>query len=90
MIKPTDHIRDWLDNFCEGAVVLEPGEMDSAIVGATSGGEQIVYSYEALVEAFMDQGMDYETAVEFLDYNTIRAIEYMGDRKPIIVYEFPK
>ena len=27
-----------------------------------------------------------EEAVEFIDYNTLRAIPYMGDKAPIVVY----
>ena len=30
-------------------------------------------------------GMSYEEASEFIDYNTVRACPYMGDRAPIIL-----
>jgi hypothetical protein len=31
-------------------------------------------------------GMSYEEAQEFTDYNTVRALAYMGERKPVLVY----
>jgi hypothetical protein len=30
--------------------------------------------------------MSYEDAIEFYDFNIDRAIDYMGDNKPIIMY----
>ena len=32
-------------------------------------------------------GMDYDEAVEFIEYNTIRALPYAGDMRPIIKYD---
>lgn len=32
-------------------------------------------------------GMTYEEAVEWLDYNTVRSVPYMGEFKPIIIYD---
>ena len=32
-------------------------------------------------------GMTHEEASEFVDYNTVRAIPYMGAQKPVLVYE---
>ena len=31
----------------------------------------------------------YEDAIEWIDYNTIRTIPYMGEFQPIILMEFP-
>ena len=31
-------------------------------------------------------GMEYEEAMEFIDYNTVRACTYMGEQAPIILY----
>ena len=39
-----------------------------------------------MVEHLMDKdGMTYEDAVEFIDYNTIPACPYMGSNAPIIL-----
>lgn len=32
-----------------------------------------------------EDGMDYDEAAEFIDYNTVRACPYMGERAPIIL-----
>lgn len=40
-----------------------------------------------MVESLMEEdGMEYSEAIEFIEYNTIRAIPYMGGRGPIILY----
>jgi hypothetical protein len=79
--------RDWLlDQGWEGAI-LEPEYLDEAIIGI-SHDDRAVYSYSKLVDAFMKHdGMTYEDAVEWISYNTIRSIPYMGDYPPIIVME---
>lgn len=33
-------------------------------------------------------GMSEEEAIEFIEYNTIRAIPYMGEKSPIILTNF--
>lgn len=41
-----------------------------------------------MVKSLVDSdGMAYEDAEEFIDYNTIRTIPYMGKNPPIIVKE---
>ena len=40
-----------------------------------------------MVEHLMEEDeMEEEEAIEFIDYNTIRALPYMGDNVPIINY----
>ena len=57
-----------------------------AIIGISDDGH-LVYSYSKMVESLMlTESMGYEDAVEFIDYNTVRAIPYMGEYAPIIVY----
>jgi hypothetical protein len=74
----------------DGTVFLEPEWMDTAIIGKAvneHSREVLVYSYQALIEGFMQNDeMDYESAVEWIEYNTLRAIPYMGEQKPIVVY----
>lgn len=59
-----------------------------AIIGMSDDG-RLVYSYSRMVESLMlKEKMSYEDAVEFIDYNTVRSIPYMGTNAPIIVYCF--
>jgi len=74
------------------AIVLDPEYLDAAIIGhdTNEDGEIIfVYSYEKLTEAFRnaEEGWNDLDAMEWVDFNTVRALPYMGDRAPIIKYE---
>lgn len=68
------------------AVVFDNPDYDDAIIGLTGEGN-VVYDYEAMVESLMKKdGIGRMEAVEFIDYNTIRAIPYSPDPQPIIMY----
>lgn len=68
------------------AVVFDDPEYDDAIIGITEEGS-VVYDYDAMVESLMNQDqISREDAVEFIDYNTIRAVPYAPDPKPVIMY----
>lgn len=59
----------------------------SAVIGISTD-DRVVYSYEKMVEFLMNSdGIAYEDAEEFIEYNTIRTIPYMGKNSPIIVKE---
>ena len=56
---------------------------------ATEG--RVVYSFEKMVKYLIDnEKMTEEEAIEWIEYNTIRALPYMGDKAPIIVKELPE
>ncbi len=70
----------------EEAVVFETPDFDAAIIGVSEEGK-IVYDYEAMVEQLCQKdGMTRDEAVEFIDYNTIRALPYAGENAPVIMY----
>lgn len=76
-----------LDNDLEGTSYFIDDDYETAILGYTADGN-LVYSYEKMIEWLADNdNMDYLTAQEWIDYNVIRAIPYMGDKQPIIVYD---
>ncbi len=69
------------------ALVLEPrGHFDSALVGVSSDG-RLVYSEAKILIALQDKdGMSYEEAVDYYQYNTVRALEYAkASVSPIIL-----
>ena len=69
----------------EDSIVFESPDYDNAIIG-TDGDGRVIYSYEKMAECLMnDDGMSYEEACEFIDYNTVRALPYV-ENGPIIVY----
>lgn len=80
--------RDLLNELgLEESIVFEAPDYDSAIVGYDANDSRIVYDYEKMIEHLMDNdNMTYEDAVDFIEYNTIRAIPYAGGEAPIVVH----
>ena len=57
-----------------------------AITGITDSG-QLIYNYDLMIESAMEeQEWSYEDAVEWIDYNTLRTIPYMGELHPIVSF----
>ena len=69
----------------EDAVVLESPDYLNAIVGVSDDG-RVIYDYEKMARCLMEtDGMDYEEATEFIDFNTLGALPCMGEKRPIIL-----
>jgi len=85
-----NNIEDMLmDCGAEGAVYLTGYDYDTALIGITDD-NRCVYNYDLMIEWLMEhEDWSYEDSVEWIDYNTIRSIPYMGPGAPIIVYSFP-
>ena len=68
------------------AIILDG--LDEAIIGMSEGSNPIfMYSVEICIAISMrDNEWDYETAVEFLEFNTFNT--YYGDYSPKFIYEF--
>ena len=74
----------------EDAIVFDNMSYDGSIVGVTTDG-RVVYDYDKMVEELMqEEECSYEEAVEWIDYNTIRALPYAGENGPIIMYTILK
>lgn len=71
----------------EEVLLLDDHAYDKSIIGITEDG-RILYDFEKMIQEFAeDEGCDETEAIEWLEYNTIRALPYMGERAPIIVTE---
>jgi hypothetical protein len=69
----------------EGALVLDNHAYDNSILGVSLDG-RVIYSFERMVDELMsDEGWDELTAIEWIEYNTVRALPYFGSNAPIIV-----
>ena len=88
VFKSVEELKDHLiEHGYEDTLVLENPDYISAVSGINENG-RLVYSYERMIEDLMiKERMSFEDAVEFIDYNTIRAIPYMGEKAPIIIFE---
>ena len=77
-----------LENGYEGTKYLTDFSYDDALIGVTSD-DRAVYDYDLMVEWLIDtQGWSEEDAVEWIDYNTLRALPYMGPDGPIVLHRF--
>ncbi len=88
VMSGVSELKEWLcDNGHDDTVVLENPDYLSAIVGVSDRGN-LIYSYSLMVShLIVTEGMGYEEAAEFIDYNTVRALPYMGDGAPVISYD---
>ena len=76
--------REHLMEILEEEECLTADGFDEALVGCTYGANVVaVYDINKMVEILMEEGTDYEDAVEFLDYNVVGA--YLGEKTPLYV-----
>ena len=62
---------------------------DDALIGVSEDGRAI-YDYDKMVDWLVDKyNWTDEEAVEWIEYNTIRALPYFGEGAPIIMYPLP-
>ena len=83
-MKNVEKAKDKLEDLgYEDVIVFEDFSYDSALIGVSTD-NRAVYSYSKMVEWLKDhERMSDDDAVEWIDYNTIRALPYMGERHPI-------
>lgn len=75
-----------LENDLEGASYFTNFSYDTAIVGYTDE-HNVIYDYDKMIEwLVVTQNFSVEEAMEWIDFNTIRAIPYMPEPKPIIMF----
>ena len=69
----------------DDAVIFDNAAYDNSIIGVTLDGRAI-YDYDLMVEEFAtDNECSAEDAMEWVEFNTIRALPYAGDSAPLIV-----
>lgn len=72
----------------EDAVIFSNPDYDSAIIGV-SHDDRVIYDYDEMIASLMlEDDMTMEEAMDFIDYNTVRALPYTGNGGPIIIYKF--
>jgi hypothetical protein len=80
-----DELREYLEaQGHEDTIFFENPSFVKAITGITDS-EQLIYDYNLMIEAAMEEeGWTAEEAIEWIDYNTLRSIPYMGQHHPIV------
>lgn len=75
-----------LYNGYEDVKYLTKYSYDTALIGVTED-NRAVYDFEKMVEWLVEtEGFTSEEAVEWIEYNTVRALPYFGEEPPIIMY----
>lgn len=80
----------WKDLDLKCALFDNPS-FDNSIIGITDDAK-IVYSYQKMInELAKDDNINEEEAREFIDYNTMRTLDYIeNDIKPIVIHEITR
>lgn len=69
-------------------LLLENYSYDDALIGVTEDG-RAVYDFDKMVAWLVDtEGFDQMEAIEWIEFNTIRALPYF-DNAPLIMYPLP-
>ena len=72
--------------YTDSKTFLNPS-YETAIIGVNTDG-RVIYDYELMVEYLIDNdNMTREEAVDYIDYNTIRSLPYVGYKAPIVMYK---
>ena len=70
----------------EGVVIFDNYSYDNALIGVSEDG-RAVYDFDKMVEWLQaNEGFTAEDAIEWIEYNTIRALPYAGEKAPIVIY----
>jgi hypothetical protein len=70
---------------CEGVTIFDNYSYDDALIGVTECG-RAVYDYDKMVDWLVQHtGWDLEEAMEWIEYNTIRALDYAGPYGPLVM-----
>lgn len=79
-----DKIRD--NGWSDDVIILDNYDFADAFVGMSDEG-RAVYDYDKMVHWLMDEEEFSEIeAVDWIDYNVLRALPYMGNKTPVILY----
>lgn len=91
-------VRDYLDETVDEYMLFEDPAFDNSIIGVSDDGKHVIYDYEKMVSEYLkDNDIEWDPygegvmeAVDFIDYNTIRALNYTNaDNKPIVMMDGP-
>lgn len=80
------------DTLCEmeydDSVLFENPSYSSAAIGVSNDG-RVIYDYDLMVDYLIaNNDMEYDDAVDFINYITLRALPYLGERGPIVMSGF--
>ena len=85
IFNSVEELREYLEaQGHEETVFFENPSFVKAITGITDSG-QLIYDYELMIAAAMEEeNWDTDEAIDWIEYNTLRSIPYMGHTHPIV------
>jgi hypothetical protein len=75
-----------IEHYADSEDILFADNLDGAIIGFDPNLWKVVYSRNTCINLMIEDGMDSEEALEYLEYNTFNA--YVGEKTPIWVEDF--
>lgn len=86
-LKTENDVKKLIEDYgYEDVLIFSNPDYANAFVGISED-DRAIYDYDKMVKFLMDKdGITDIEAVEFIDYNTIRALPYFGENAPIIMY----
>ena len=87
IFNTVEELREYLEaQGHDETVFFENPSFVKAITGITDS-EQLIYDYNLMILAAMEEeNWSEEEAIEWIDYNTIRSIPYIGQYHPIVSF----
>ena len=87
-----ENLRKAIQNYVQDRGITDEKELpilldyfDKSIVGISSDG-RIIYNYTSMIcELIDDDHCSWDDAQEWIDYNTMRTLPYLGAMRPIVV-----
>ena len=73
------------ENDYDNVIIFQNPSYDAALIGVSID-NRAVYDYSKMIDVLREDGMSDDQAVEFIDFNTVRAVAYAGPAGPIIFH----
>lgn len=86
-LETKEDVKELIEDYgYEEVLIFENPDYASAFIGVTND-DRAVYDFDKMIEHLMiKDGMGDLEAIEFIEFNTIRALPYFGSQAPIIIY----
>lgn len=79
-----EQVTEFIDEEYLDKVLFADG-FDDAIIGYDEQSKRVVYSQQRMILTLMNDGMEFEDAIEYLGFNVWSA--YVGEHQPIYIIE---
>jgi len=80
-----EELRDIIAEVNDEAIVFDNPSFDNSIIGMSTDGH-VIYSMELMIKELAEEdNITEDEALDFIDYNTVRALPYAGTYAPIII-----